>query len=130
MQEREKATVSLTHLRKIFCQPRITGLTRNYQIFGVGVVKRMDKENGNGEGKKKRAPVSKGRKESKDVRPVIGSSDCEWDADEWYCLIVLALYRNSRRGDVWIQCSGCGNRFLEECTGFGFRNLFLLVNSD
>lgn len=63
---------------------------------------------------KKRINGSKSTvKNKKNNKPSTESSE---DEEEYYCLVCVGPYSQSRPGEKWIQCSGCKLWSHEDCT--------------
>ena len=50
------------------------------------------------------------------------------DDEEWFCLICVEPYSNSRAGEKWIKCVSCAEWAHEECTPAG--KIFVCQNCD
>lgn len=50
-------------------------------------------------------------------KPAVKYDTSSSDDEDWYCLICVEPYSNSRPREKWIQCSTCRVWSHEECSG-------------
>ncbi|CAH1958296.1 unnamed protein product [Acanthoscelides obtectus] len=55
-----------------------------------------------------------------------GSAESSEDENEYFCLVCVEPYGNSRKGEKWIQCTQCKMWSHEECVG---QNLFYVCHN-
>jgi len=61
-------------------------------------------------------------------RKIDTSSDS--DDEEWYCLICVEPYSNSKAREKWVQCVACKDWAHEECTAVPKGNVFVCQNCE
>ena len=49
---------------------------------------------------------------------------------EWYCLVYMEYYSNSKSKEIWMQCFSCKNWAHEKCISFSQSNVYYNCDAD
>ena len=73
----------------------------------------------------RRSLKSKTKKSRKPQKEIDSSEE-----EEWYCLVCVELYSNSRPRESWIQCVACKKWSHEDCTSVSRNDVYVCHNCD